>query len=734
MTMATSISPKDIVSANRLELLQIADAVASEKRVDRATVFAAVEKTVAKAMATRYGTQQDIRATINPDSGEIRVFRHREIVEEVEDPHIQIHLDLARVQDPDAELGGSCIEELPMAELERTGSQAGKQVMHQRVREAERMSQYEEFKDRLGDIITGVVKLAERGNVTVDTQRGEAIMRRDQSIPRENFRIGDRVRALIVEVQNETPGPQVLLSRSSPEFMLKLFAQEVPEVYEGIIEIRAVARDPGSRAKIAVISNNSSIDPVGACVGMRGSRVQTIVNELHGERIDVIPWSANPELFITASLQPARVTEVILHGEENLAEVIVPADDDNQSKAIGRRGQNVRLASKLTGWQISILTEEAYSEREAHEREEQVATFKAKLEVDEQEAMIIASAGFRSFLEIAEAAPEEFQNIDGISSERLASLQEHAQTLIAEETEARIAALRDDGMENELIDFLSEIGLDIDVLEAVAAYKDLSKKEPVVRTLQQFADLSTDEICGEDVKIGNRIRRRAGMLTKFNFPEEVAGDLIRNARLALGDYTEEELFGQAEDDGDDSAEETPPEAEDDGNNSAEETPPEAEDDGDNSAEETPQRRKTTETTLPRRPPQRRKTTETTLPRRPPQRRRRRRQLCRGDPPRGGSTACRKRGKKIGPRRTKTAPMRPARRSRSTSDCIDPRREKKVDRESRAALRGEWRVPGPRYAGAVRHCAGWGRRSGPCRAAARARCLDRGTAGSGAGSR
>ena len=301
MTMATSISPKDIVSANRLELLQIADAVASEKRVDRATVFAAVEKTVAKAMATRYGAQQDIRATINPDSGEIRVFRHREIVEEVEDPHIQIHIDLARVQDPDAELGGSYIEELPMAELERTGSQAGKQVMHQKVREAERMSQYEEFKDRLGDIITGVVKLAERGNVTVDTQRGEAIMRRDQSIPRENFRIGDRVRALIVEVQNETPGPQVLLSRSSPEFMLKLFAQEVPEVYEGIIEIRAVARDPGSRAKIAVISNNSSIDPVGACVGMRGSRVQTIVNELHGERIDVIPWSANPELFITAS-------------------------------------------------------------------------------------------------------------------------------------------------------------------------------------------------------------------------------------------------------------------------------------------------------------------------------------------------------------------------------------------------------------------------------------------------
>ena len=589
MIMATSISPKDIVSANRLELLQIADAVASEKRVDRATVFAAVENTVAKAMATRYGAQQDIRATINPDSGEIRVFRHREIVEEVEDPHIQIHIDLARVQDPDAELGGSYIEELPMAELERTGSQAGKQVMHQKVREAERMSQYEEFKDRLGDIITGVVKLAERGNVTVDTQRGEAIMRRDQSIPRENFRIGDRVRALIVEVQNETPGPQVLLSRSSPEFMLKLFAQEVPEVYEGIIEIRAVARDPGSRAKIAVISNNSSIDPVGACVGMRGSRVQTIVNELHGERIDVIPWSANPEVFITASLQPARVTEVILHGEENLAEVIVPADDDNQSKAIGRRGQNVRLASKLTGWQISILTEEAYSEREAHEREEQIATFKAKLGVDEQEALIITSAGFRSFLEIADADPEEFQNIDGIPSERLVSLQEHAQTVIAEETEARLAALRDDGMEGELIDFLSEVGLDIDVLEAVAAYKDLSKKEPIVRTLKQFADLSTDEICGEDVKIGNRTRRRAGMLTKFNIEEEAAGDLILNARLVLGDYTEEELFGQAEDDEDNSAEETLPEAEalpagsaeENGpeavkNNSAEESPPEAE--------------------------------------------------------------------------------------------------------------------------------------------------------------
>ena len=541
--MAKPLPSGIIISANRLELLQIADSYAREKSVDRDTVFRAIEETVERSLRPRYGSNQDIRANINPESGEIRVFRYQEVVESVENPYTQVDLDSARRHDPDAVVGGTIRTELPLAGLDRTGSQAGKQTMHKRMRAAERESQFAEFKDRVGDIITGSVKLVERGNVILDVQRGEAVMRRDQSIPRENFRIGDRLRALIIEVQNENPGPQILLSRSSPHFMHKLFAQEVPEVYEGIIEFRGIARDPGSRAKIAVVSNNSSIDPVGACVGMRGSRVQTIVNELHGERIDVIPWSADPEAFITASLQPARVVDVILNEDQKTAKVIVPPEDDNQSKAIGRRGQNVRLASKLTGWQISIIPEDEYSTMEASEREERIQLFMERLGVDEQEAMILNSNGMRSLEDIEEADPEDFVGMEGLDSERVGSIQATARECLDQEESARFAALREMGLEEELLEFLVECNFDIEHIEAIARHEDRSKKERVIRTLKHFADLTTDEICGDEVRVAGRVRRRVGILSKFNLPEEGIDTIIMHARVRAGYFTAEQVFG-----------------------------------------------------------------------------------------------------------------------------------------------------------------------------------------------
>ena len=541
--MAKPLPSGIIISANRLELLQIADSYAREKSVDRETVFRAIEETVERSLRPRYGSNQDIRANISPETGEIRVFRYQEVVDSVENPYTQIDLDSARRRDPDAVVGGTIKTELPLAGLDRTGSQAGKQTMHKRMRAAERESQFAEFKDRVGDVITGTVKLVERGNVILDIQRGEAVMRRDQSIPRENFRIGDRLRALIIEVQNENPGPQILLSRSSPHFMHKLFAQEVPEVYEGIIEFRGIARDPGSRAKIAVVSNNSSIDPVGACVGMRGSRVQTIVNELHGERIDVIPWSADPEAFITASLQPARVVDVILDEDPKTAKVIVPPEDDNQSKAIGRRGQNVRLASKLTGWQISIIPEDEYSTMEASEREGRIQLFMERLGIDEQEAMILNSSGMRNLEDLEEADPEDFVGVEGLDSERVESIQATARECLDQEESARFAALREMGLEEELLEFLVECNFDIEHIEAVARHEDRSKKEPVIRTLKHFADLTTDEICGDEVRVAGRIRRRVGILSKFNLPEEGIETIIMHARVRAGYFTAEQVFG-----------------------------------------------------------------------------------------------------------------------------------------------------------------------------------------------
>ena len=343
------------VSANRLELLQIADAVAREKAIDREIVIDAMADAIQKAARSRYGSESNIRADINPKTGEIKLQRLLEVVEEVEDYSTQIALELARDRNPEAQLGDFIAEPLPPMDFGRIAAQSAKQVIVQKVREAERDRQYEEFKDRVGEIVNGTVKRVEYGNVIVDLGRGEAIIRRDELIPRENFRYGDRVRAYVYDVRREQRGPQIFLSRTHPQFMVKLFTMEVPEIYDGIIEIRSVARDPGSRAKIAVISNDSSIDPVGACVGMRGSRVQAVVGELQGEKIDIIPWSMDAASFIVNALQPAEVAKVVLDEDAERIEVVVP--DHQLSLAIGRRGQNVRLASQLTGWDIDILTE-----------------------------------------------------------------------------------------------------------------------------------------------------------------------------------------------------------------------------------------------------------------------------------------------------------------------------------------------------------------------------------------
>src|SRR6266545_2192725 len=361
------------VSANRLELLQIADAVAREKAIDRSIVITAMEDAIQKAARSRYGSETEVRAEINPKTGEMRLSRLLLVVDQVENDATQIALEDAKKRNPAAQVGDYIAEALPPLEYGRIAAQSAKQVIVQKVREAERDRQYQEYKDRIFDIVNGIVKRVEYGNVIVDLGRGEAIVRRDELLPRETFRNGDRIRAFIYDVRREPRGPQIFLSRTHPQFMSKLFAQEVPEIYDGIVEVKAVARDPGSRAKIAVISRDSSVDPVGACVGMRGSRVQAVVNELQGEKIDIIPWTADPANFVVNALAPAEVAKVVLDEDRNRMEVVVP--DQQLSLAIGRRGQNVRLASQLTGWDIDIVTEQEESEHRQAEFEKRTKLF-----------------------------------------------------------------------------------------------------------------------------------------------------------------------------------------------------------------------------------------------------------------------------------------------------------------------------------------------------------------------
>ncbi|PII38104.1 transcription elongation factor NusA [Sinorhizobium meliloti CCBAU 01290] len=520
------------VSANRLELLQIADAVAREKVIDREIVLAAMADAIQKAARSRYGSESNIRADINPKTGEIRLQRLLEVVEKAEDYSTQIPIELARDRNPDAKLGDFIADPLPPMDFGRIAAQSAKQVIVQKVREAERDRQYDEFKDRVGEIVNGTVKRVEYGNVIVDLGRGEGIIRRDEMIPRENMRYGDRVRAFVYDVRREQRGPQIFLSRTHP-IMVKLFTMEVPEIYDGIIQIKSVARDPGSRAKIAVVSNDSSIDPVGACVGMRGSRVQAVVGELQGEKIDIIPWSPDPASFIVNALQPAEVAKVVLDEDAERIEVVVP--DEQLSLAIGRRGQNVRLASQLTGWDIDILTEQEESERRQKEFNERTQLFMDALDVDEMVGQVLASEGFAQVEELAYVELDEISSIEGFDEDTANELQTRAREYL-EKIEAEMDAKRKElGVSDELrtID-----GLTSQMLVALG--------EEGIKTIEDFAGCAADDLVGWTERKDGETKRFEGIFSKFEVTREEAEAMIVQARLAAGWITEEDLVKQQE--------------------------------------------------------------------------------------------------------------------------------------------------------------------------------------------
>ena len=513
------------ISANRLELLQIANAVAMEKSIDKEIVIEAIEDAIQKAARARYGAEHDIRAHIDPKTGEMTLKRVLTIVSddtEIEEGELgkQKLID-ALARDKEAFVGKVYEEILPPFEFGRVQTQMARQVVTHKVREAERERQFEEFKDRVGEIVNGSVKRVEYGNVIVDLGRGEGIMRRDQSIPREAFNVGDRIRAYIYDVRRETKGPQIMLSRAHGGFMAKLFAQEVPEVYDGVIEIRAVARDPGSRAKMAVISNEGSIDPVGACVGMRGSRVQAVVAELQGEKIDIIQWSADEATFIVNALAPAEVTKVVMDEEDERVEVVVP--DEQLSLAIGRRGQNVRLASQLSGWQIDIMTESQESERRQREFTERTALFQEALDVDEVIAQLLVTEGFATVEDVAYVEEGEIANIEGFDEDTAVELQARAREWLDKEAAELDAKRKELGVEDALMQ-----------IEGVTLPIAVALGTGDVKSVDDLAGMVPDDLRGYfENKNGERVRE-PGILESFNMSPEDAEALIMRARIAMG--------------------------------------------------------------------------------------------------------------------------------------------------------------------------------------------------------
>src|SRR5262249_2013886 len=510
------------VSANRLELLQIADAVGREKSIDRQVVIAAMEDAIQKAAKSRYGSENEIKAEVDPKTGEIRLARHLEVVEQVTMEATQIALEEARRRNPAAQVGDFIAEPLPPLDFGRVAAQNAKQVIVQKVREAERERQYDEYKDRVGEIVNGIVKRVEYGNVIVDLGRAEATVRRDETLPRENLRYGDRIRAYVYDVRREPRGPQIFLSRTHPEFMAKLFAQEVPEVYEGIVTIKSVARDPGSRAKIAVVSRDASIDPVGACVGMRGSRVQAVVNELQGEKIDIIQWSPDAATFIVNALAPAEVVKVVLDEDAERIEVVVP--DQQLSLAIGRKGQNVRLASQLTGWDIDIMTEASESERRQAEFAERSQTFMEALDVDEVIAQLLASEGFSSVEEVAFVEPSEIASIEGFDENTAAEIQTRAREHL-EKIEAELDAKR------KALGVADAIG----EVPGVTTAMMVALGEHNIKSVEDLADCATDDLAGwtERSKDKEAIRHE-GILDSFRLTREQIEELIIAARVKAG--------------------------------------------------------------------------------------------------------------------------------------------------------------------------------------------------------
>jgi transcription termination/antitermination protein NusA len=512
----------------RPELLQVADTVARDKGIDRDEVLVAMEQAIQKAGRSKYGQEYDIRAEIDRKTGEMRLLRFREVAEPVENEATQIALAEARRFNPEAETGDFITDPLPPIDFGRIAAQTAKQVIVQKVRDAERARQYNEFKGRVGEIVNGLAKRVEFGNVVVDLGRAEAILRRDELLPRESFRQGERVRAYIYDVRQEVRGPQIFLSRTHPQFMAKLFAQEVPEIYDGIIEIRAVARDPGSRAKIAVVSNDSGIDPVGACVGMRGSRVQAVVAELQGEKIDIIPWSADPATFVVNALAPAEVAKVVMDEEQRRIEVVVP--DEQLSLAIGRRGQNVRLASQLTGWDIDIVTEQEESEHRQAEFEKRTKLFIDALNVDEVVGQLLASEGFNSVEELAVVDEKELAGIEGFDEDTARELQTRARDYLSQQ-------------EAELDDKRKQLGVEDALKEIPGITTAMLVKlgENGIKTVEDLAGCATDDLFGWSERKDGETVRYPGALDGFDLSRDETEALIMQARVKAGWIKEEDL-------------------------------------------------------------------------------------------------------------------------------------------------------------------------------------------------
>jgi transcription termination/antitermination protein NusA len=526
-----------ITSANQLELLQTAEAVAREKMIDPELVIQAMEDSLARAAKSRYGAEMDIRVKIDRKTGRASFTRVRTVVEDdaVENHHAQVTVKQAKSYLADPQIGDEIVDEVPPVDLGRIAAQSAKQVILQKVREAERDRQYEEFRDRKGTIINGAVKREEYGNVIVDIGRGEAILRRNEKIGRESYRIGDRIRCYIKDVRREPRGPQVFLSRTDPQFMAELFKMEVPEIYDGIIEIKAVARDPGSRAKIAVISYDNSIDPVGACVGMRGSRVQAVVNELQGEKIDIIPWNQDQATFLVNALQPAEVSKVVIDEEAGKIEVVVP--DEQLSLAIGRRGQNVRLASQLTGLDIDILTEAEESQRRQAEFAERTKLFMDTLDVDEMMAQLLVAEGFTNLEEVAYVDLDELLSIDGFDEGTAGELQARARDYLEAANAKAMENARALGVEDSLVGFE---GLTPQMLEALG--------EDGIKTLEDFATCADWELAGGWTTENGQRKKDEGVLEKFDMSLEEAQHLIMTARVMLGWVDPADLEQPVEDD------------------------------------------------------------------------------------------------------------------------------------------------------------------------------------------
>ena len=505
--------------SDKLELLRIVEAVATEKSIDREIILSSMESAIEKAAKTKFGLDNNIRATIDRESGDINLHKVLKIVETPINFNTEISLEHAieKEKKENVKIGDEIFEQLPQVDLGRVAAQTARQVITQSVREAERQRQYNDFIEKKGEILSGIVKRLEYGNLIVDLNRAEAIITKDELIPREILKMGDRIKAYCYNVIRENKGQQIFLSRAHPKFMEKLFFQEVPEIYDGIIEIKSATRDPGSRAKICVSSKDSSIDPVGACVGMRGSRVQSVVNELHGEKIDIVHWSEDPAVLVVSALAPAEIQRVIIDDQNRRIEVILT--EENLSKAIGRRGQNVRLASKLINYEIDILTEKEESEKRQLEFKDKTEIFIKNLEVDETLGQLLVAEGFSSIEEIHQSTLEEILKIEAIDENTAKELKERAEEYLKKEKEDIGKKLKELGVEDVLINFK---GLTPGMLVTLGEKK--------IKTLKDFAELSTDELIGGyDEKQGKRFKIE-GFLEEFALAKNEADDLIMNAR------------------------------------------------------------------------------------------------------------------------------------------------------------------------------------------------------------